>query len=362
MDLKDILKKICELQTKYSSHNTPEMQERGQLIRNNLTSEIRNRIPLLKPAFDSIFDDLAVEGSDGIGRKTEAPWVRLYSKEMSPNAREGFYLVIHFAADGSGVFITVGCGSTIWRAGDLTPVSDEELKARTSWARKIIQNRWKSLDPFIDEIHIGAKAPLPKTFEKATAFAKKISVDKIDNSTLEKLILNAAERLGEIYIAQLEKRDISPGDQDAEEVAFIANPLKVKSGKQGIGLSFAERRAIEIHAMHCALKFLRKEGFICKDTSATESFDILATKDKESFKVEVKGTTSDICNSVLMTKNEVNLHRNEKGSTALVIVSQVRLSRDGSKISTSGGSLEALIGWDIDKWISEPIAFHVSRS
>jgi hypothetical protein len=107
------LASICELQKKYSSSNTPEMQERGRLVRTVLAQEIRDRIPDVQKAFDSVFDDLAVEGSDGIGRKTEAPWVRLFSKAMSPNPRQGFYLVIHFAADGSAVFVTVGCGSDL---------------------------------------------------------------------------------------------------------------------------------------------------------------------------------------------------------------------------------------------------------
>lgn len=111
--LKTKIKRICELQPKYSSSNTPEMQERGNLIRSDLTQELRSRLRDLSRAFDPLFDDLAAEGSDGIGRKTEAPWVRLYSKAMSPTARAGFYVVVHFAADGSAVFVTIGCGSTV---------------------------------------------------------------------------------------------------------------------------------------------------------------------------------------------------------------------------------------------------------
>ena len=111
------------------------MQERGNLIRTDLAQELRDRLRHLGQAFDPLFDDLAVEGSDGIGRKTEAPWVRLYSKAMSPTPREGFYIVIHFSANGSAFFITIGCGNTIWSGGDLRPISDEQLKAKTSWAR-----------------------------------------------------------------------------------------------------------------------------------------------------------------------------------------------------------------------------------
>ena len=357
------LARICELQKQYSSSNTPEMQERGHLVRTVLAQEIRNRLPNIQKAFDSVFDDLAVEGSDGIGRKTEAPWLRLFSKTMSPNPRQGFYLVIHFAANGSAVFITVGCGSTIWSGGDLRPVSDEELKKRTSWARTVVEQRWRTLDPFTDQIHLGANAPLPRTFEKATAIAKRISVEDLSSVNLDKIIFYAAERLGEIYLAQLDQRDVSQGDQDLEEVTAIAKPLRGNTRRrQGYGLSAAERKAVEVQAMNLAIKHLIEAGYSCKDTSSTESFDLLATMHDETLKVEVKGTTSDFCDSVLMTKNEVTLHRSEKGTTGLIIVSQIKLTRNTNEPEASGGSVEALLKWDIDLWSADPIAYQLSRS
>lgn len=337
------------------------MQERGHLIRTVLTQELRHRLPNLQKAFDTVFDDLAVEGSDGIGRKTEAPWVRLFSAAMSPNPREGFYLVIHFAADGTAIFFTVGCGSTVWSAGDLRPVSDEELQRRTSWARAVIEQRWKTLSPFSDKISLGAKAPLPKTFEKATAIARRMNVHELIDIDLDELLFSAAERLGEIYLAQLDRRDVSQGDQDANEVVAIAKPLKKTQGRQGFGLSAPERRAVEQRAMALAANYLSAAGYQCVDTSATESFDLLARKGDTQFKVEVKGTTSDLCDSVLMTKNEVELHRREKGSTALLLVSKIQLTRKSEQPVAEGGEVEAIIGWDIDAWTTDAIAFQVSR-
>lgn len=62
-----------------------------------------------------------------------------------------------------------------------------------------------------------------------------------------------------------------------------------------------------------------------------------------------------------MTKNEVDLHRNEKGSTALIIVSQIRLVQTNGKYAVEGGKPEIMIGWDIDNWQLEPTAFRLSR-
>ena len=187
--MKEILAVICELQPQYSSSNTDAMKERGRLIRTSLASELRDRIPICQTVFDPVFDDLAVESSDGIGRKTEAPWVRLFSRAMSPNPREGFYLVLHFAADGSAMFVTVGCGSTIWSGGDLKSVSDEELHTRTSWARSVVTQKFGSLHPFTDQIALGAMAPLPRTFEKATAFAKRVPVGVLQTTDFDRLIV-----------------------------------------------------------------------------------------------------------------------------------------------------------------------------
>jgi len=313
MTITQTLKKICELQPQYSSSNTEAMQQRGLLIRDGLANDLRERLPYLAKAFDQSVNDIAVQASDGIGNKIETPWVRLFSKTMSPNPRTGFYLVIHFSVNGKELYVTIGCGSTIWRGGSLTPVSDEELLARTGWAKQVILNKWHTIDPFGDAISLGARSPLSKTFEKATVVAKKIAIESVDAESINGLLFNAVERLGEIYLAQMDKRDISLGDQLVDEIFTISKPLKKQSGRQGFSITAPQKKAIELRAMYLATEYLKQAGYQCTDTSATESYDILAGLEGQNFKIEVKGTTSDFCNSVLMTRNEVDLHKAEKG-------------------------------------------------
>jgi len=140
----DTLRRICELQPRYSSDNTAEMKERGNLIRHTLADQIRDLSPRLKPALANFGDELGVDASDGIGRKTEAPWVRFCNLTMSPDARTGFYSVNHFTADGTAAFITVGCGATQWTNGELRPFSDEDLASKTS-GRKT--SSWSDSEP-----------------------------------------------------------------------------------------------------------------------------------------------------------------------------------------------------------------------
>ena len=359
--LKNTIKRILQLQPMYSSRNTIHMAERGRLIRRTLPDICRTLIPSLRTSFADFADDMEAEGSDGIGRKTEAPWVRIFARAFSPNAREGFYIVIHFAANGSAAFITIGCGSTIWSAGDLKSISDHELKKRTNWARKVILNKWGSLDPFLDKMKLGAKASLPRTFEKATAFAKQLPIDQLEESDIKNTIAEAAVRLAEIYNTQRLGKDITPGDEAAAQIQSISKPLRRHGYRQGFGLTSAERKAVELCAMTKAEQWLKDNGYEVEDTHCTQSYDFLAKKNGVDLFVEVKGTISDICDSIIMTRNEVALHSRKKGSTALLLVSRIELVKSEDSPMASGGFLEPFICWDIDSWKRDPIAFQISR-
>ena len=338
------------------------MDERGVLIRRSLVEDIRLEEQDLRAALDEFGDDFGVQGKDGIGRKTEAPWVRLYSKRMSPAATEGFYVVIHFAADGSSVFVTVGCGSTVWNKGDLSAISDDALAARTDWARAVIMDEFKTLKPFDDRIILGARAALPRTFEKATAVAKRISYEAIEEHSFRQCVVDATKRLTALYRAQVAGADRSQDDLIDLDIEAISNPAKSKRIGQGYNLSAEDRRAIELRAMDAASEWLRLKGFEVIDRSSTHSYDFEARKGGETLKIEVKGTTSNSADAILMTRNEVDLHHAEKGKTGLILVYNIRLDRDAGNRVGHGGTVCDELNWDISKWNIEPTAFKLTRT
>jgi hypothetical protein len=88
----------------------------------------------------------------------------------------------------------------------------------------------------------------------------------------------------------------------------------------------------------------------------------LAVLGGQNFKIEVKGTTSDFCNSVLMTRNEVDLHKAEKGKTGLVIVSKISLDKNMDPPIASKGVVDVMLPWDIDEWSAQPIAYQLTKS
>jgi hypothetical protein len=357
----EALERICQLQPEYSAANTPAMQERGRLVRSDLKAEVEKLGPRLAAALGAFGDDLLVDASDGIGRKTELPWVRFCSRSMSPSPTEGFYCVTHFSTDGSAVHVTVGCGSSRFHKGSSVPLPDHELDAQTAWARQVVVEEFGTLVPFDDPADFGARRPLPISFQRATAISHRVAYGDIRTTDFGRLFEEAAQRLRPIYAAQATGRNLTDADQRELEIEAALNPLNRPSRRQGYGLSAPARRAVEKRAMDVASQFLRDNGYAVRDTSATRPFDIEATLKGTQIKVEVKGTTSDRADGILMTANEVALHRSEKGNTALIIVSSIRLSEQNGAYSGSGGNVEWLLGWDIDEWFHEATAFRVTR-
>ena len=364
MPLVDALRRVCELQPQFNAHNTPAMQERGVLIRDTLPAELRAMLPQIRAAMDNVVDDLQVEGKDGAGARSRSPWVRVYSKELSPNAQTGCYFVFHFAADGTAVFVTVGYGSTVWVHGNPRQLPPQELAGRRDVARAIIHERWGTLAPFLDALHLGFNGPLQRGYEQSTVLAKRFAFGDLDEARVCHFILAACARLADIYRFQLPPAVVAQAghataDELEAEIGCLLNPNRARA--QGFGLSAPKRRAVELRAMEVAIQQLQERGYQCQDVSRNESFDVLAHRDGTELKVEVKGTTSHPCDAIIMTNREFELHTQERGRTCLIIVSQIRLAETEDGFVATDGHADVHLPWDVSQWIHAPIAFRMNR-
>jgi hypothetical protein len=355
------LLRVLELQPSYSSQNTPEMQERGAVLRHEIKAFLEAQSGKLAGRLGRFGTDFHVDVSDGIGRKTELPWARFCSSSMSPKPTEGFYFVIHFSTDGAAVHFTVGCGSSRFVNGEFAVLPDKKIDAQTNWARSVVMEEFGTLTPFDDPANFGARRPLPKSFERATAFSKRIAKDDLESTDLDELLELAAMRLRVIYEAQSIGRDMTAAEIEGAEIEAALNPKRAAGRRQGYGLPVAARRVVEMRAMDIASEWLQRAGYGISDCSASRPYDLEARLGETTIKVEVKGTTSDSADAILMTRNEVDLHRAEKGTTCLIIVSRIRLTLSDGEYSADGGSTEVLMGWDIDEWDLEHTAYRLSR-
>lgn len=91
--MRDELQRVLDLQAAWSRRNTPEIAERGRLVRHHATGRLNDNADDLSAGIGIPVADFLSEGRDGTGLKTRVPWTRFGSEERSPSATEGFYVV-----------------------------------------------------------------------------------------------------------------------------------------------------------------------------------------------------------------------------------------------------------------------------
>jgi hypothetical protein len=175
-------------------------------------------------------------------------------------------------------------------------------------------------------------------------------------STLRKL---RAPGVGRTYSVpdengQIRLRNTSPEVADAfAAVEEVSNPRR----KFGRRFSAVENKAIEERAVRVTRDHLEQHlGYATEDVGATRSYDIHATKGSKVIKVEVKGTTTD-GSAVVLTRNEVDLHRAEHPNNALAIVRHLALDHSSEEPVAHGGELVLVMPWKIDEAGLSAIAY-----
>lgn len=99
--------------------------------------------------------------------------------------------------------------------------------------------------------------------------------------------------------------------------------------------------------MAVAATYFRNAGYLIKDVSGKESFDLHGTRGDEVLTIEVKGTTST-ASAVLLTKNEVALHKQLYPNNTLAVVHSIVLDKSGAAPCATGGQLSVRQPWLID--------------
>ena len=351
MSFCDTLEEILQLQDYWSSKNTDEMLQRGNLIRKEGPAFLRTLKPRLAAALGPGGADLIIEGRDGTGRKTEIPWIRFGSKSRSPGAQDGWYCVFLFHARGEGVYLSLMHGSTQFINGEYVPRSDQELRRHVMWARQLLANDLEAGYETVLDIDLGTSRKLGLAYQKSSATALWHGRGQIpEDDELTEEIASFAALLRKIYDAGDLGR--APGATAPEVTACetarasIARPATDTASRkgQGFGLSAAERSIVERHAMERAEKLLRSEGYNVRDVSRTHPFDFIAHNEAEELIVEVKGTTSEL-GTIILTANEVDTHRKRFPQNMLIVVHTIELDRSSAKPVASGGYVEVIRPW-----------------
>jgi hypothetical protein len=352
------MEEVLTLQQVYSDQNTPEMERRGILIRNILPAKMRDMGSRLKAALGPYGEDAEAEGRDGTGRKTRIPWVRWHSSSRSPSAQDGWYIVYLFHPDGTGVSLCLSHGSTTLQNGSYVSRSDAETSELMNWAQAAVGLEFERDSTVRRGIALGAQ-DLARAYEKTTVFSKFYPTANIPtDADLENDLVRFCEPLRKLYRAK--DLGLSPGEPHADSVAidreiekFVA-PLRTTGPGQGRGLSAPLRKLVELHAMGKAKEWLKAERFSFRDVSATDSCDFRASRDGKEWVIEVKGTTGGP-GTVLLTRNEVALHRQAHPLNGLLIVHGIELDATAAKVS--GGEIVTMVPWRLEDERLNPVCY-----
>ncbi|SDK97206.1 protein of unknown function [Lentzea albidocapillata subsp. violacea] len=360
--MRELLRDVLLLQPAWHSKNTPEMEKRGRLVRRDVANWLRAQLPAIERAVPDEIDDWAAEGSDGAGLKSEIPWARVHSASLSPSATLGWYVVYLFGARGDRVYLSLMQGATLWRNGEFQPRPRQDLWQRSGWARAALAASLLVRPDLVEKIELGArKSNLGRAYEDGNVVAFEYSLEELpSDEVLAADLVFLCSVLSELY--ELAVVDLPPGDPAPEivdaEVEAERSAGKARRG-QGLRLDAAERIAIERRAVDLASQYLEAEGFSVKDVGATKSYDLDARRGEEHLYVEVKGTTTKWTDAseIILTKNEVDLHRDRYPNNMLVIVSHIVLDHSVTPPTASGGALRVIHPWQVKVPNLTPVSY-----
>lgn len=352
------IQEVLELQKEYTFRNTPAMQRRGVLIREEIAGSLNENFERFKSKYEVAIEDLWVQGKDGDGNKSEIPWVRLASKEFSPSATKGWYVVFLFSATGSNCYLSLGHASTTYEGDSIErryqKVLDPEVaESLMRWGREKLHIADINNPRLKFSRNLEAKGNLAEAYDRTSLCGFEYSKENIP--TDEQIYSDVEFLLGllsKIYLLQETDATI-PGSESPEHQDAVA-AITQAAGRDLTGprrqgrsrLPQEHKKVIEDHAVKVAMMLLEKKGFTnVKDVGKNHSYDIAAKLDGIDFYIEVKGTIS-LGEKVVLTKNEVLLHRQEYPNNALIVVSQIDLDRSETP-SANGGNAVFISPWQI---------------
>ncbi|WP_031597611.1 protein NO VEIN domain-containing protein [Ferrovum myxofaciens] len=153
------------------------------------------------------------------------------------------------------------------------------------------------------------------------------------------------------YVTNYDGPNISSREDEILEDILTAEHF---SGGQGFQSNVEARLMIETHAMAICKKYYSDEGYVVEDVSATSSYDFIITKNRLSRFVEVKGTqtTGD---TIILTKNEVELSRTKGDSMVLFIVHSIVMNK--KTVKEGSGVVSIIDPWKVSNGRLTPISF-----
>jgi hypothetical protein len=354
----ELFAEVMDLQKQFSDQNTAAMMQRGLIIRRDIPAWLTEHLRPISKNLGPYLSDLVVQGRDGTGRKTLVPWVRLYSAGRSPSAQTGWYVVYLFHPSGEAVSLCLMHGSTVWTGAEFKPRTADEARALLDWSRAIVGPSAQALG-FDFGVRLGNAGRLAAAYESTTALSRTYLRHQLPSADDLLHDLTKSLRLLEQLYHHLDLgRDPgAPAPEIVDAIAAVevlARPRSRTGQGQGFGLTAPQRQAVDRQAMTVAEEWLKQHFDSVQDVHTADSCDFRVQNGDQSVVVEVKGTTGGAA-SILLTINEVELHRASYPHNILMIVHSIDLDRKADV--ATGGTLLPLQPWRIDEECLRPTGY-----
>lgn len=166
--------------------------------------------------------------------------------------------------------------------------------------------------------------------------------ENLNNAWIEKLIE---------YVENYDGPKISSREDEIQEDLRTADH---SSGGQGFQSNVEVRLKIESHAMDICKKHYSDEGYEVEDVSAKCSYDFIIRKNGQQRLIEVKGTQT-AGDTIVLTKNEVDLSRAKGDSMVLFIVHSIVMNK--RTVKKGSGVVSIIDPWQVSDDRLIPISF-----
>lgn len=191
----------------------------ANLLRRDLIQAIETTLP--SPT------DYLLKASAGAGNWADVPWLSILNPAITESTQSGIYPVYLFRSDGSGVYLSLGFGTTELKRQYGTTLAKQKAEELRSTIRGL-DNR---LDDWDQKVDLRSNTTLGQSYEWASAGAKFYPLDNMpdDNSLTSDLI-----ELLEIYAdVNLETNQNSmPAISNAQ---LLSKPFLLLAGISGTG-------------------------------------------------------------------------------------------------------------------------------
>lgn len=153
------------------------------------------------------------------------------------------------------------------------------------------------------------------------------------------------------YVENYDGSKISSREDEIQEDILTAEH---SSGGQGFQSDVEVRLMIESHAMDICKKHYSDKKYVVEDVSANCPYDFIIKKNGLSRFVEVKGTQTK-GDTIILTKNEVELSRTQGNSMALFIVHSIVMNK--KTVKKGSGVVSIIEPWKVSNDRLTPISF-----